>query len=135
VPLKDLATGVMMGVRDEDTVSSLAGRLARLSKQPDEKEQARIADAAGGKSLSSIVTGLLAAIDADRIEEEARKAAGGGEPTDVQRDQARDHLVGNAASVFTGPLIELIDSIRREKEQTIDLRPRENRHPTSDYAF
>ena len=32
VPLKDLATGVMMGVRDEDTVSSLAGRLARLEQ-------------------------------------------------------------------------------------------------------
>jgi type I site-specific restriction endonuclease len=29
VPLKDLATGIMMGARDEDTVSSLAGRLAR----------------------------------------------------------------------------------------------------------
>jgi len=27
VPLKDLATGFMMGVRDEDTISSLAGRL------------------------------------------------------------------------------------------------------------
>ena len=31
--------GVMMGVRDEDTVSSLAGRLARLDKQLDDKEQ------------------------------------------------------------------------------------------------
>jgi hypothetical protein len=41
VPLKDLATGVMMGVRDEDTVSSLAGRLARLDKQLDDQEQAR----------------------------------------------------------------------------------------------
>ena len=40
VPLKDLAMGVMMGVRDEDTVSSLAGRLARLNKQLDDKEQA-----------------------------------------------------------------------------------------------
>jgi len=32
VSLKDLATGVMMGVRDDDTVSSLAGRLARLDR-------------------------------------------------------------------------------------------------------
>jgi type I restriction enzyme R subunit len=39
VPLKDLATGVMMGVRDDDTVSSLVGRLARLERQLDEKEQ------------------------------------------------------------------------------------------------
>ena len=33
VPLKDLAMGVMMGARDEETVSSLAGRLARLGQQ------------------------------------------------------------------------------------------------------
>ena len=33
---------------------------------------------------------------------------------------ARDKLVGQAANVFTGPLITLIDNIRREKEQTID---------------
>jgi type I restriction enzyme, R subunit len=28
--------------------------------------------------------------------------------------------VGQAANVFTGPLIQLLDGIRREKEQTID---------------
>ncbi|GBQ28437.1 DEAD/DEAH box helicase family protein [Gluconacetobacter azotocaptans] len=119
VPLKDLATGVMMGVRDEDTVSSLAGRLARLDKQLDDKEQARIAETAGGVPLHEIVRRLFDAIDPDRIEEEAVKAAGG-EPTDAQREQARDKLVGQAANVFTGPLINLIDGIRREKEQTID---------------
>ena len=42
VPLKDLAMGVMMGVHDEDTVSSLAGRLARLNQQLDPAEQERI---------------------------------------------------------------------------------------------
>ncbi len=76
VSLKDLATGVMMGVRDEDTVSSLAGRLARLDKQLDDKEQARIAAAAGGMALSDIASGLIAALGADRIEEKAREAAG-----------------------------------------------------------
>jgi type I restriction enzyme R subunit len=125
VPLKDLATGVMMGVRDEDTVSSLAGRLARLNKQLDDKEQARITEAAGGVALTDIVSGLISAIDPDRIEEVARKAAGGTDPTDEQRGQARDKLVGDAASVFTGPLIELIDGIRRDKEQTIDQEHRD----------
>ncbi|MHC2288534.1 type I restriction endonuclease subunit R [Bradyrhizobium barranii] len=120
VPLKDLATGVMMGVRDEDTVSSLAGRLARLDKQLDEHEQARIKEAAGGVPLHEIARCLFDAVDPDRIEEEAAKAAGGAEPTDAQRAEARDKLVGQAANVFTGPLISLIDGIRREKEQTID---------------
>jgi type I restriction enzyme R subunit len=120
VSLKDLATGVMMGIRDEDTVSSLAGRLARLNKQLDPKDQAKIETAAGGASLTAIVKALVDAIDPDRIEEKAREIAGVGEPGDTERDQARDQLVGAAAQVFTGPLIELIDSIRRDKEQTID---------------
>jgi type I restriction enzyme R subunit len=120
VSLKDLATGVMMGIRDGDTVSSLAGRLARLNKQLDPKDQAKIETAAGGVSLTAIVKALVDAIDPDRIEEKAREIAGVGEPGDTERDQARDQLVGAAAQVFTGPLIELIDSIRRDKEQTID---------------
>lgn len=120
VPLKDLATGVMMGVRDEDTVSSLAGRLARLDKQLNDKDRARIKETAGGAALHEIVRRLFDAIDPDRIEEEATKAAGGAAPTDAQRGQARDKLVGLAANVFTGPLVNLIDGIRREKEQTLD---------------
>jgi type I restriction enzyme R subunit len=120
VPLKDLATGVMMGARDEDTVSSLAGRLARLDKQLDDKDQDRIREAAGGLSLSDIVRNFVDAIDTDRIEEVATQEAKGAEPTDEMRASARDKLVGKAANVFTGPLINLIDGIRREKEQTID---------------
>ena len=120
VPLKDLATAVMMGVRDEDTVSSLAGRLARLDKQLNDNERTRITEAAGGMTLTDIVGGLIAAIDRDRIEETAKGIAGGAEPTEAQCDEARDKLVGLAANVFTGPLIALVDGIRREKEQTID---------------
>jgi len=120
VPLKDLATGVMMGVRDEDTVSSLAGRLARLERELDDKDRANIQSLAGGKRLSDIVNDLLEAIDADRIEQAAAATTQGAEPTEAQRDQARDRLVGQATNVFTGPLINLLDGIRREKEQTID---------------
>ena len=120
VPLKDLAMGVMMGVRDEDTVSSLVGRLARLDRELDDNDRARISELAGGQKLSDIVSGLLNAIDPDLIEQAATEANNGQEPTDQQRTQARDKLVGQAANVFTGPLINLIDSIRREKEQTID---------------
>lgn len=123
VPLKDLAMGVMMGARDEDTVSSLAGRLARLNKQLDEKDQARIKDKSGGVALADIIGGLLAAIDPDRIEAKAREIAGaaaGTEPGDKARDTARERLVGAAATPFSGELIELLESIRRDKEQTID---------------
>ena len=123
VPLKDLAMGVMMGARDEETISSLAGRLARLNRQLDDAERRRIEEQAGGVELTDIVGNLLAAIDPDRIDAKAREIdppAGDDEPAPAAVDQARDRLAADAAGVFTGELIDLIDSIRRDKEQTID---------------
>ena len=123
VPLKDLAMAVLMGARDEDTVSSLAGRLARLNRQLDHQEQERIREKAGGIELADIIGNLLAAIDPDRIEAKAREigpVAGDAEPTPGAREEAQEQLVSDAASVFNGELVELIDTIRRDKEQTID---------------
>ena len=123
VPLKDLATAVMMGIRDEDTVSSLAGRLARLDRQLDHTEKKRIKEKSGGTELTQIVGNLLAAIDPDRIQEKAREikpVPDDGEPTLEDCNKAREQLIDEAASVFNGELIELIDSIRRTKEQVID---------------
>ena len=123
VPLKDLAMGVMMGAYDEDTVSSLAGRLARLNRQLDPTEQERIKEQAGGIELTNIVGNLLKAIDPDQIEAKARETEqvpDDAEPSPDARETAQEQLVRDAASVFNGELIELIDSIRRDKEQTID---------------
>lgn len=123
VPLKDLAMGVMMGAHDEDTVSSLAGRLARLDRQLDEEDKERIRQQAGGAELSDIVRNLFSAIDPDRIEAKAREIEDvpkDEEPSDSARANAQEQVVGDAARVFNGELIELLDGIRREKEQTID---------------
>jgi type I restriction enzyme R subunit len=123
VPMKDLAMGVMMGASDADTVSSLAGRLARLDKQLDKEDHARIEQLTGGVSLGHIVSGLFTAIDADRVEELACQLSGmgfDGNPGDTARQQAQTQLVSQAAQVFTGDLIELLDRIRRDKEQVID---------------
>lgn len=123
IPFKDLAMGLMMGARDEDTVSSLAGRLARLDRQLDASDQARIAEATGGEALSEIVSGLLAAIDADTVDARAAELAGvqqGVDPGEDMRRKAQDELVSGASRVFTGELVDLLDRIRREKEQTVD---------------
>lgn len=123
VPLKDLAMSVMMGASDEDTVSSLAGRLARLNKQLSTDEQRQIREAAGGMELTQLVGKLFAAIDADNIEAKALELAGqpiGTDPGDDKRQQAQAQLVSAAATLLNGELVELIDAIRRDKEQTID---------------
>jgi type I restriction enzyme, R subunit len=123
VPLKDLAMAVMMGATDEDTVSSLAGRLARLNKQLDANEQRLIRDTAGGVELGQLVGKLFSAIDADNIEARALELASlpiGSDPGDTKRQQAQEQLVQAVSNIFTGELIDLVESIRRDKEQTID---------------
>ena len=123
VPLRDLAMQVMMGAHDEDTVSSLAGRLARLNHQLDRHERERIKEKADGVELTQIVGNLLGALDPDRIEQKARElesVSEDAEPSPAGLQAAREQLVGEAARVFNGELIETIDSIRRDKEQTID---------------
>ena len=118
VPLKDLATGVMMGDRSEDTVSALAARLSRLDHKLDAEDQKKIATEAG-QSLTDIVRDLFDALDPDRIDTDA-KAAGHTEPDDAVLQATRAERVKQAARVFTGSLITLIDRIRHDTEQTID---------------
>lgn len=123
VPLKDLAMGVMLGDSDSDAVSSLAGRLARLAKQLEPADHKKLEAHTGGKPLSHIVAQLFNAIDADRVEARALELAGqpiGSDPGEALRDQAQAELVKEAAKVLNGELIELLDSIRRDREQIID---------------
>jgi type I restriction enzyme R subunit len=108
----------MMGGTDEDTVSSLAARLARLERQLGPEEQARITEKAG-RPLRSITRDLFDAIDPDRIEALAREATGQEEPDEPALESVRDRLVREASRVLTGDLINLLDTIRRDHEQTV----------------
>lgn len=123
VQLKDLAMGVMMGARDEDTISSLAGRLARLERTLTNEEQQRITTQTGGLTLGHIVSGLLAALEPDRVEAKARELyqlPTNMEPAEGQFTKAQEALVDGAVQVFNGELIELLETIRRDREQTMD---------------
>ena len=118
VPFKDLAMALMMGDRSEETASSLAARLARLDNQLDAEDQAKIEQAAG-RPISAIVRDLFDAMDPDKVEADAI-AAGHPDPDETAMQAAREERIKRAANVFTGPVIELMDTIRRDKEQTID---------------
>ena len=105
VPLKELLQGVALGVRDEDTVLSLANRLVRLAKQLDEKAQVRIEKVSGGVSVGDLARGLVAAVDPD---------AEGGEAARVER-------VAAACAPFDDPALrDAIEGARRDREQVID---------------
>ena len=71
VPFDKLVQSIAMGKRDEDTITTMAGRLARLNVQLDDPQQNEISEAANGKSLTEITNDLLDAVDPDKQIEKA----------------------------------------------------------------
>ena len=83
----------------------------------------KIKEQTGGIELSTIIGNLLAAIDLDKIEIKAREMKKSGESSELSDAdclRAQEFLVGEAANVLNGEMIELLENIRRDKEQTID---------------
>lgn len=120
VPLKDLLQGVALGVRDEDTVLSLANRLVRLARQLDEKALAWIEQIAGGVSVCDLGKGLVAAVNPDAIVATAldtARAQGITRTEDTllpaEVEAARVERVAAACAPFDDPA-------RRDREQVID---------------
>ena len=128
VALKDLLQGIAIGHRDDDTVLSLANRLLRLSKQLDDKAQARIEKVSGGIPVSELAKRLISAIDPDKIIEAALATAkvqgitrSDDSLTEDEISAARAQRVAAACEPFDKPeLREQIEAARREREQLID---------------
>ncbi|GFO62504.1 type I restriction endonuclease subunit R [Geomonas paludis] len=128
LPLKDLLQGVALGLRDDDTVLSLANRLVRLSKQLDDKALERVAKTAGGVPLPKLAKGLLEAVDPDQvlgtaIEKARERGLERTEETLTEAEvlAARNLRVAAACAPFDNPKVrEVIEAVRREREQVID---------------
>ena len=123
VAFDKLLLGVALGKRDEDTLTTLAGRIARLDREISRTEAAKLKTLAGGKTLAELSAGLLKAIDPDAI---AEKATGkpGTAPNEVApalRDAAREELVKEACAPFDLPALrDALAKAKQEAEQTID---------------
>ncbi len=65
VSFKKLLDNVAMGANDEDTISSLASRLAKLALNATAKDEDNIRAYSGGKDLSELANALLRSIDSD----------------------------------------------------------------------
>jgi type I restriction enzyme R subunit len=123
VTFKDLAMEIVMGGSDTDTVSSLAGRLARIDRAFTPEQQAAFAEKTGGISLGQLAKNLFAAIDGEAIEQRALELAGqppGTDPGDFKRGQAQQQLVAAAIQPLTGALVTEIVETCKKNLQTID---------------
>ncbi len=123
VPFKDLAMEVVMGATDAGTVSSLAGRLARIDRQLTPLQKHTLAEKMGGTTVSQVVGALFNALDGDVIEAKAREIAGvpsDANPGDDAREKAQQHLVTAARAPLTGAIVTQIVAFCTENMQTID---------------
>ena len=127
VPLDKILQAVRLGNRDDDVLTSLAGRMARLHHQFTEEEGRKIEEVTGGLSLKKLSRGLLEACDPDRRKE--RAAVQSGLPPDADQEPekaamavAEASLKHEAAIPFADPKLEqtLLEIIRL-KEIIIDI--------------
>jgi len=106
-PFEKLLEAVALGARDDDTLSSLAGRLARLECNMTEQDAYAVAAVTNGKSMHDLINSLLNAIDPDLV---------GDDP------EANAQMVEAAAAPFDNPdLRKRLVNIQKRSEQIIDV--------------
>jgi type I restriction enzyme R subunit len=121
VTFDKLLQAVALGNTDEDVITSIAGRLARMEHGISKQDDQAIVKASGGHSLKDLSRRLVEAVNPDRQEERARQQYGTEEPTEQQLGKAAAMLLQEAAKPFQDPkLRELLIDIKKMNELTID---------------
>ncbi|MGB7768715.1 MAG: type I restriction-modification enzyme R subunit C-terminal domain-containing protein [Verrucomicrobiia bacterium] len=123
VKFDKLLLGVALGKRDEDTLTTLAGRLARLDRELDSAQRQQITEIAGGKTIAQMSATLLRAIDPNAIAERATGMPGTS-PAEVAPEKfeaAKKSLVLEACAPFDQPALrDTLVKLKQQNEQTID---------------
>ncbi len=113
VSLKDLMMSVVAGAHDEDTVTTLAGRLLRLFAAMDKTEQARSAELGGGKPVNEIARDMLNAFDVDVIADHAS--------ADMDTSEIQEKLVEEAIEpIYSAEFRNYLENVRKAHDQIID---------------
>jgi type I restriction enzyme R subunit len=117
VPFEKLLESVAWGARDVDTLTSLAGRLARLERALTEADRAEIEALTGGRTLRDLANALLDAVDPDCRGE---VASPGGVVQGGETPPLRE-WIDRATAPFDDPqLRSTVIAIHRRAEQVID---------------
>jgi type I restriction enzyme R subunit len=125
VPLKTLLQRVMFpGGRDEDTLTTLAARLARLDRELEPAQRQQIVAASGGQTPATLAGALLRAFDPDAIAERATGKPGAS-PDEVAPEKfeaTRQELITAACAPFDKPALrQTLEQLKKETEQAIDI--------------
>jgi type I restriction enzyme R subunit len=125
VPLKALLQRVLFPAgRDEDTLTTLAARLARLDRELEPAQRQQIAAASDGQTPATLARALLCAFDPDAIAEHAtgRPGAEVQEIAPAQFEAACQQLIAEACAPFDKPALrQTLENLKRETEQALDI--------------
>ncbi len=121
VSFEKLMNAVATGLsRDEDTLSSLAGRLARFDLEIEKNDRDEI-ERIAGKPMKQLIGNLLEAHDPDKQVEKAKALFQIEKPNTDQIKEASKTLIDIACSPLNNPkLRNTIIDIKKRNEQTID---------------
>ena len=121
VAFEKLLQAVALGNTEEDVLTSIAGRLARMEHRITKADEQAIRKASGGFSLKDLSRSLVEAVNPDRQEERATQQFGTSKPTEQQIQQVATKLIQTAAKPFHDPKFrELLVEIKKKNELTID---------------
>lgn len=125
VPLKTLLQRVIFPAgRDEDTLTTLAARLARLDRELEPAQRQQIVNASGGHTPATLAGALLRAFDPDAIAERATGKPGAS-PEEVapeKMETVRKDLIAEACAPFDKPALrQTLETLKKETEQAIDI--------------
>ena len=134
VAFDKLLQAVALGNTEEDVLTSIAGRLARMEHRITKEDEQAISKASlsasvpkadgqagGGVTLRDLSRGLVEAVNPDRHLELARQLHKTESPTVEQIQAAANKLIKDAVTPFHDPkLRELLIEIKKKNELTID---------------
>lgn len=120
VSLKELMMNVALGARDEDTLTTLASRMIRLSAQMTAAEQKAFTNTVGS-SAAQVAERLLNAFDEDVLTRKAQAEFVCETPGQEQYAQVQKAAIAEAVKPFHDPNVrDFVENVRRSHEQIID---------------
>ncbi len=107
VPLDKLLQAVSLGNVEDDVLSSIAARLARLDKDASDADRAKVVELSGGKTLRDLARGIVDALAIDATQDMSPAEA--------------DQRLRDATKPFASPILrELLLKMKQKADLVID---------------
>ncbi len=122
--LEQLLQAVALGNIEDDVLSSIAVRLARLDKKLTPEDKAEVQKFGGGKTLKELTGDLVQAVNPDNHIELARAQSAGGQATEPTAEQIKKAAVKMKTEavkpIYQPELRKKLVELHKTTEQTID---------------